>query len=176
MFVSITVAGPVSESLLVPTEAIIETGRRTVVIRGEPDGTFAPAEVSVGLEANGQTEITAGLSEGDRIVVSGQFLIDSEASMRSAIARMGAMNEPTGEAVIHEGEGRIDALAAGELTLSHGPIPSLQWGQMTMRFALPAEFADAGFAVGETVRFRFVMRPDGQPEITAIEPTNGDPQ
>jgi len=176
MFVSISLAGPASESLIVPTEAIIETGRRTVVIRAEPNGTFAPADVGIGLEANGQTEITTGLREGDRIVVSGQFLIDSEASLRSAITRMDTMSEPAGETITHEGEGRIEALARGQVTLSHGPIPSLQWGQMTMRFALPAEFDDAGLTVGEPVRFRFVMRADGQPEITTIEPSNEDPQ
>jgi Cu(I)/Ag(I) efflux system membrane fusion protein len=85
MFVSIALAGPASENLLVPTEAIIETGRRTVVIRAEPNSSFVAVEVESGLETNGQTEITSGLSAGDRIVVSGQFLIDSEASLRSAI-------------------------------------------------------------------------------------------
>lgn len=176
MFVSIDLAGAGREVLLVPTEAVIETGRRTVVIRAEPGGTFAPADVETGLSADGQTEIIAGLNEGDSIVASGQFLIDSEANLSSAITRMGTTAETGEETVTHSGEGRIEAFAPGQVTLSHGPIPSLQWGEMTMGFELPADVADADLAVGDAVEFRFVMRDDGRAEITGIEPAESNLQ
>lgn len=67
--------------LVVPTEALIRTGRRTLVMVAGPHGTFTPVEVSTGRESNGQTEILAGLHDQQNIVVSGQFLIDSEASL-----------------------------------------------------------------------------------------------
>ena len=176
MFVSVALAGPASESLLVPTEALIETGRRTVVIRAEPGGTFAPVDVETGLTADGQTEILSGLNEGDSIVASGQFLIDSEASLTSAITRMGTPTEMRNEIVTHSGEGRIEAFAPGQVTLSHGPIPSMQWGEMTMGFELPPDVADTLLDVGDAVDFDFVMRDDGRAEITAIRPAASDPQ
>ncbi|TAL05297.1 MAG: efflux RND transporter periplasmic adaptor subunit [Porticoccaceae bacterium] len=76
------------QSLLVPTEAIIQTGRRTVVMLAEDAGNFRPVTVEPGREADGQTEIRRGLQAGQRVVVSGQFLIDSEASLRGLEAGM----------------------------------------------------------------------------------------
>lgn len=79
------------EALLVPTEAVIQTGTRTVVIVAESDGKFAPVEVGLGMEADGQSEIRKGLRAGQRVVVSGQFLLDSEASLRGTATRMSEM-------------------------------------------------------------------------------------
>lgn len=80
--------GPRDNMLLVPSEAVIRTGERDVVILAEGDGKFRPAAVKVGDDRQGQTEILEGLDEGETIVVSGQFLIDSEANLRGALARM----------------------------------------------------------------------------------------
>jgi len=82
---------PVSraEILQVPSEAVITTGKRNVVIVAQGDGKFAPVDVEIGMEANGQTEIRKGLDAGQQVVVSGQFLIDSEASLKGVTARMG---------------------------------------------------------------------------------------
>jgi len=76
--------------LLVPTEAVIQTGKRSVVLVAQGDGRFAPVDVDVGLDSNGRTEIRSGLHAGQKVVVSGQFLIDSEANLRASINRMGA--------------------------------------------------------------------------------------
>ena len=88
---------PVSriESLQVPTEAVITTGKRNVVIVAQGDGKFAPVDVEIGMEANGQTEIRKGLDAGQQVVVSGQFLIDSEASLKGVAARMGTPSVAT---------------------------------------------------------------------------------
>ncbi|MEP7330298.1 MAG: efflux RND transporter periplasmic adaptor subunit, partial [Betaproteobacteria bacterium] len=75
--------------LLVPSEAVIQTGKRSVVMVAEGDGKFRSATVEVGLESNGQTEIKRGLELGQKVVVSGQFLIDSEASLSAFEARVG---------------------------------------------------------------------------------------
>jgi len=77
--------------LLVPTEAVIQTGRRTVVMlaeQGDNSGRFRPVDVEAGIESDGQTEIKRGLQAGQRVVVSSQFLIDSEASLRGVEARL----------------------------------------------------------------------------------------
>ncbi len=76
------------KSLLIPTEAVIQTGRRTVVMVAEEGGSFRPVEVEAGIESAGQTEIRRGLKTGQRVVVSAQFLIDSEASLKGVEARL----------------------------------------------------------------------------------------
>ena len=87
MFGRITFGGGSTPALLVPTEAVIRTGERDLVMLALPEGRYRPAQVRIGREAGGQTEILAGLSEGERVVASGQFLIDSEASLSGVAAR-----------------------------------------------------------------------------------------
>jgi Cu(I)/Ag(I) efflux system membrane fusion protein len=89
MFVSLDFEGrPGEPQLVVPSEAVIVTGERSVVIVARESGGFDVAEVTTGAEANGMTAILSGLAEADAIVLSGQFLIDSEASLRSAVTRL----------------------------------------------------------------------------------------
>ena len=85
-------------TLLVPTEAVIATGARTVVIVAGNDGAFSPVDVEVGREGNGQTEILSGLNVGQRVVVSGQFLINSEASLTGSLGRLSAAPPTSGDA------------------------------------------------------------------------------
>jgi Cu(I)/Ag(I) efflux system membrane fusion protein len=70
------------EVLTVPSEAVIRTGTRAVVMLAGKEGRFAPVEVETGTESSGRTEIRSGLAEGDEVVASGQFLVDSEAKIR----------------------------------------------------------------------------------------------
>ena len=74
---------------LIPSEALIATGDDSRVIVQMASGEFRPVRVRTGRSGGGRTEILAGLTGGERIVVSGQFLIDSEASLSGALARMG---------------------------------------------------------------------------------------
>ena len=156
------------ETLLVPSEALIRTGQRNVVIVAEPGGDgklqFKPVDVEAGDESGGMTEVRRGLAEREKVVVSGQFLIDSEASLKSVVARMSAA--PTQD--VHRGEGRVERVGKGELTLSHGPIPSMQWGPMTMDFTAPKSGIPADIKEGTMVRFEFRPAADGRFEITSI--------
>src|SRR3546814_14057280 len=81
MFATVNFAGAPRSALLVPSEAVIRTGKRALVMLALDQGRYQPAEVKTGLEADGQTEVLAGLSEGEKVITSGQFLIDSEASL-----------------------------------------------------------------------------------------------
>ena len=87
MFAQVALGGEARSVLLVPSEAVIRTGTRNLVMLAGKQSHYSPAEVRIGADANGQTEIIAGLSEGERIVASGQFLIDSEASLSGVAAR-----------------------------------------------------------------------------------------
>lgn len=81
--------------LLIPSEAVITTGRRSIVIVAKPGGSFDVAQVSTGLEEEGKTVILSGLTEGQSVVLSGQFLIDSEASLTATLERLTASGAPT---------------------------------------------------------------------------------
>jgi Cu(I)/Ag(I) efflux system membrane fusion protein len=81
--------GNQAPGLYVPSEAVIHTGTRSVVIVAGERGLFNPTEVHTGVEAGDKTVVLDGLKEGDRVVASGQFLIDSEASLRGVLARLG---------------------------------------------------------------------------------------
>lgn len=76
-------------TLAVPQEAVIATGDSSRVIVARDEGHFEPVSVVTGISAGGWTEIRRGLADGDRVVTSGQFLIDSEASLRSALPEAG---------------------------------------------------------------------------------------
>lgn len=89
MFADVTIRGPAGPAHpLVPDQALISSGVDTRVILAEGGGKFRPVAVRIGASSGGMTEILAGLRGGERIVVSGQFLIDSEASLSGALERL----------------------------------------------------------------------------------------
>jgi Cu(I)/Ag(I) efflux system membrane fusion protein len=89
MFSDITIhASPREDVVVVPSEAVIRSGLREQVFLVRAPGKFEPREVEVGLSGGGMTEIRQGLVPGDEVVVSAQFLIDSESKLREAAAKM----------------------------------------------------------------------------------------
>ncbi|WP_367253512.1 efflux RND transporter periplasmic adaptor subunit [Pseudomonas sp. stari2] len=74
------------DSLWVPSEAVIRTGKRALVMLAEDAGHYRPVEVRPGQESDGKTVILQGLEEGQKVVTSGQFLLDSEASLKGIVA------------------------------------------------------------------------------------------
>ena len=172
------------KGLLVPTEAVIQTGKRTVVMLAQDKGRFRPVEVEIGIESGGQTQIKRGLQAGQRVVVSSQFLIDSEASLRGIEARLNA--EPASPAAsaavaaasaqMHVGEAKVEAIGRDAMTLSHGPITTLKWGPMTMDFKLPPSGAPRNVQVGDRVNFEFSIGADGLPQLTTVTPMASQPR
>ncbi len=125
--------------LLIPTEAVIQTGKRSVVM----------------------------------LVVSSQFLIDSEASLKGVEARLNNASNPAAanSAARHQGQARVEAISADALTLSHGPIPSLKWSPMTMDFKRPPPDAlPRNLKIGDRVSFEFYTDAAGPPQLTRVSP------
>jgi len=180
MYATVSIGDGERMALLVPSEALIRTGTRTLVMLAEQGGRFRPAEVRVGAEAGGKTEILAGLSSGERVVASGQFLIDSEASLSGIAARpidgdaagmQTAMPGPKAIGLI-ETTGRIERLGARSVTISHQAIPAIGWPAMTMSFAITQPKLADGMRVGDRVRFSF-DRPPAGPTIRRLNRVAG---
>ena len=184
MFANVAVAANASTKvLMVPTEAVIQTGKRSVVILANVDKTgkpqFSPTNVELGSEANGMTEIKTGLALGAKVVLSGQFLIDSESSLKSTTARMS--NDPTASADMgasmanadtHAGEGRVEKIDSEGVTISHSAIPTMQMGAMTMTFKAPKSGVPKDVKAGGMVDFRLMMTPKGEMMLERIQPKN----
>ncbi|MCL4822328.1 MAG: efflux RND transporter periplasmic adaptor subunit [Vicinamibacteria bacterium] len=93
------------DAVLVPSLAVLRTGRRNLVIVAEEGGRFTPHEVALGAEGGGQVEIVSGLDAGQRVVTSAQFLIDSESNLREAVQKLLAgrgSGEAAGAAPAHQ--------------------------------------------------------------------------
>jgi Cu(I)/Ag(I) efflux system membrane fusion protein len=150
-------------ALVVPSEAVIRSGTRTVVIVAGGE-RFVPTQVQTGRENGGFTEVREGLQEGQHVVVSGQFLIDSEANLTGVLAQMGdpAANSTASppEATLFETTGTVVAVDGAKITLAHQPVPALGWGPMTMPFALDDAALTRDIRVDDRVRFAFRKRGD----------------
>jgi Cu(I)/Ag(I) efflux system membrane fusion protein len=85
-----------SDVLLIPSEAVIQTGTSSVVMVADGPDEFRPVSVEAGLDADGRTEIRSGLIAGEKVVVSGQFLVDSEANLRATGSRLSGSNAASG--------------------------------------------------------------------------------
>ena len=87
LFAQVSLQGTRRDALVVPAEGVIRTGRRALVYVAEAGGRFRPVEVTVGEQFDDRIVIRSGLVAGQQIVASGQFLIDSEASLQGVLAR-----------------------------------------------------------------------------------------
>jgi Cu(I)/Ag(I) efflux system membrane fusion protein len=189
MYANLDLTSRGRETLLVPSEAVIRTGERDVVVVDEGQGRFRPVEVKVGAESGTDTEIVSGLKPGDKVVASGQFLIDSEASLRSTISRLSSIDAPThpnaqsgpstmnigpGKPDAHLGQGTVKAVdtAAGRVDLDHGPIPSLKWPAMEMPFTVEDKAQIQKLKPGDKVQFELKPEPNkaGDYVINRITP------
>jgi len=182
MFVTVAFVGASSPaSVLVPSEAVIRTGARDVVIVASGEGRYAPVDVEVGRESGDLTEIRRGIAPGTRVVASGQFLIDSEASLRGVLARMNAGSAsaddphaghgaPAPAAETHAASGVVREVDGDDVFIEHGPIPTARMGAMTMGFKAPAGGLPPGVKPGTRVDFAFTFTPAGEMALTRIAP------
>ncbi|MGB3288622.1 MAG: efflux RND transporter periplasmic adaptor subunit [Burkholderiaceae bacterium] len=177
-------AAKATSRLLVPSEAVITTGKRSIVIVKNEDGRLQPVEVTIGDDIGNGTEILSGLNEGQQVVASGQFLIDSEASLKSVLPKLesnatSAADIPATSAKTpastYETTGKVEQVTVTGITFSHQPVPALSWPAMTMTFNKPSAASFPDVKVGQTVRFVFKPSSEGY-ELTQVEPIAGGTQ
>jgi Cu(I)/Ag(I) efflux system membrane fusion protein len=170
MFASVTIyAGPKAEIIVIPREAVIRTGNQERVILAMGDGHFQPRKVVAGIESGDWVEISHGLDEGDVVVTSGQFLIDSEASLKASLQRMQAGDdsgmdstmEMDSSAITGSGVLREVLVDENKVNMTHDPIPALNWPDMTMYFKVKPEVKLDKFKPDDKVMFELEEGEDG---------------
>lgn len=189
MYANVEFTGQTHEALSIPTESIIATGKRKVVIVKEANG-YRPVEIKAGQERDSYTEILAGLAEGEDVVVSGQFLIDSEASLSGVLARLSqqdkAMDKGMGQGNdMHDmqmskdtamstekmprGRGKVVDVDAksGKITLDHEPIKDIGWPSMTMGFKVKDSKQLSQLKAGDEVEFYLKAEAPEKPDMPA---------
>ncbi len=180
MFATVRIATPARDNVLaVPTEALIRTGAGDRVVVAIGDGRFKPMPVKTGIAAGGKVEITSGLKEGDRVVASAQFLLDSESSLSAGLARLEAPPATASDAaappIWTEATVNRPPTPDRHVNLSHPPIPQIGWPAMTMDFAVdPAVPADA-LVAGDRRRINLAKNPDGTYRVVAVQPKASAP-
>ncbi|WP_420389475.1 efflux RND transporter periplasmic adaptor subunit [Marinobacter sp.] len=185
MFVNLTMEAPIGENLLtIPRPALIQRNDRQHVLLAEDDGYFRPVPVKTGREAGDRVVIREGLSEGQQVVVSAQFLIDSETSLEAAMLRLESEAQNTAGMTSENAMSGMDTEESGgkvqsrgvitaidpdkhKITLNHEPIPELSWPSMTMGFSVAPEVNLEGVGEGDTVTFTLIPAGGGQ-QVTGI--------
>lgn len=152
MFASVMLHGSGGSAMVVPSEAVIDTGRRQVVIV-KRNGSFVPQEVETGRDFDQWTQIAAGLSPGEDVVASGQFLIDSEASLQGFLSRLQTTQAPAPKMATARGTVLSVDPANSLVSIRHGAIPGLGWPAMTMSFQVRQPAMLRGLRPGLQVDF-----------------------
>ena len=168
MYARVSLAGDaITDALHVPAEAVMRTGRKDRIVVATGEGDFQVREVRVGRRVGDRYEIREGLAEDERVVVSGQFLIDSESSTVADLERL-ASEEDDDEVWTR---GRVERVAEDGSTamLQHEPVPEWDWPEMTMEFHLAEDLDPDLLEEGQAIRFRMREHPDEGYEVTAME-------
>jgi len=167
-----------ANTLVVPTEAVIRTGSANRVVLALGDGRFKSIEVKVGRISERSAEILAGLEEGERIVTSSQFLLDSESSKTSDFMRMNHESDETAVPTSVWVEATINSLMAAHrmVNLTHKAISEWDWPAMTMDFIVAESVDISKLEQGMTVHVEVQKMDDDQYRISQVHiPTEGAP-
>lgn len=160
------------ERLVVPSEAVIRTGIQDRVVLALDDNQFKSVEVKIGKVQDRYSEILQGIREGDDVVISAQFLLDSESSISSDFIRMTKPDEMP-ESVWTELTVTQIYASEQKITASHPPIDDWDWPSMTMDFSAEKSTAVSDFYVGQSFHAQLTRQPDGSAKITEVHIMEG---
>lgn len=156
MFASIVLM-PKSDapSLVIPQQSVIRSGNMTRVVLALGEGKYRSIRILTGREAAGQIEVLEGLNEGDIIVTSAHFLLDSESSLTADFSRMTVANDKAIVANTAWATGTITGVMAGHgmLTVQLSPVAEWGWPAESKTFTVKKGNDLSQLSTGETVRF-----------------------
>ncbi len=161
--------------ITIPSNALIRTGQGDRVILSLGKGRYKAQAVKVGIEADRHYQILSGLKPGDRIVVSAQFLIDSESNLKASLNRMQPTVTPQ-QLMPQEfiGIGKIQSININQrtLVLDHQPIPALNMPAMKMKLPVAKDININTLKVGMTIHFVLIKKDGHKYLITKINVVN----
>jgi len=174
MYANITIIADSKPNVLsIPLEALIRSSEGDRVIVALDNGHFKVQPVTTGIESGEQVEILSGLKAGEKIVASGQFLIDSEASLDAGLQRMDSSSPApsSGSAIIIQSKGIIKAVnrTKNSLTIQHESIPALSWPSMIMDFSVDKNVDLNNYKAGDHIIFKLGKDNKGNFVITEIK-------
>lgn len=203
MFANVLIdAGQRGKVLAVPSSAVIDSGKRQVVLVRLAEGRFEPRTVSLGQRSDDYVEVLSGVMAGEQVVTAANFLIDAESNIKAALSGLSGENAPAempmnaqsdlAEAGGHTGHGQAEAQPKmvghqvhgvldeintdGSVSITHEPVASLGWPGMTMDFKLSNASLLEGVKPDSMVNFEIVERAPGEWVITKLQahPANGE--
>jgi Cu(I)/Ag(I) efflux system membrane fusion protein len=179
MFANVQLAvGKNKAVLAVPISAVIDSGTKQRVLVRLADGRFEPRPVVLGKRGDDYVEVLSGIAEGEQVVTSANFLIDSESNLQAALSgmneRAAPVAKPSAATVSHQVQGVLEAVNAdGTVSITHEPVAALHWPSMTMDFAVANASLLANIKVGSTISFEIVERSKGEWMITKLQAQHG---
>jgi Cu(I)/Ag(I) efflux system membrane fusion protein len=166
-------AGRTGKVLTVPDSAVIDSGTQQVVLVRLAEGRFEPRTVTLGSRSDDYIEVLSGVAEGEQVVTSANFLLDSESNLKAALGGMGdaaAKPQAKHKSVGHQARGILEAVNDdGSVSISHDPIPALKWPSMTMDFALANPSLANNIKPGSAISFEIVERGQGEWVISKLQ-------
>ena len=177
MFAQVTIHAKGEEVLKVPKEAIIRTGSSDRVVLALGEGRFKSITVKVGRYDEQFAEILSGVDDGDIVVSSAQFLLDSESSKTSDFKRMNSQDEDASPAPTTVWvEASINSLMAGHsmLNLDHQAIAEWDWPAMTMDFTVADSVDFSTLQPGLTLHVELSKSADGNVEVVNVHIPDSD--
>lgn len=155
MFAKVTIDSDGGQAnILVPRESVIRTGQSSRVVMDLGEGNFKSVHVKLGRSNEQFIEVLSGLEEGDKVVTSAQFLIDSESSVTSDFMRINAPGEQgmaMPSTVVVSAMVEVVMSDHRMVTLTHPPIPAWGWPEMTMDFMVAEQIDMNTFVQGQKV-------------------------
>lgn len=195
MLMNLTIQGEAAEaSLTIPRQALIKAGSHNRVVKSLGDGRFQSVFVEAGFEGRSQLEqhnelvkqnrvqILKGLDEGDSVVTSAQFLIDSESNLDADLYRLEMPDSPEQEAAPStkvSTSGKVHKVMPdmGMISISHDPIPEWDWPTMKMDFSVANTISLDQIKAGDVIQFELEKTGDWDYLITSVganENSNSD--
>ncbi len=173
MYARVSIYGKLQPNALsIPREALIRAPGKDRVVVSLGDGRFRVHEVMTGMESGDWVEIIAGIEEGDNIVTSAQFLLDSEASLSGSIQRLDFVPEQAEREndYLVFASGRVQAidLDQKQIRVAHGPIDALGWPSMTMDFKVLPGVDLNSIKNGQDVRFTLKQQQAGEYVVESL--------
>ena len=165
MFANVTLKPVTSEKVLtIPRNSVIHSGGMTRVVLAQGKGKYRSARIETGREAADKVEVISGLTQGERIVTSAHFMLDSESSQAADLSRINGL-EAVEEVAWAKGE--ITNVMADHrmLTITHQPVPEWDWPGMVMNFDLAENLDTQPFKNGQQLEFKMKKAESGQYEI-----------